>query len=175
MCTKNETKIHHKRAQKRRDWIDSKAQRAQGGWGLLSQSNPIQTLTNPWTNSTLKRRTEGGRHRGGGLENREVHEQITKAAINLTQVKGYLYPRDRSDRLASSTPCTRSHPTAEVLSSKRSLLRDAAILMKIRSAVLEGPRNPGRWPVLRKPPKPHAREDFRLHAVALDAVPASAF
>src|SRR6185437_823243 len=125
--------------------------------------------------TTLKRRTEGGRRRGGGLENRGVHEQITKAAINLTQVKGYLYPRDRSGRLACSTPCTRSHPTAEVLSSKRSLLRDAAILMKIRSAVLRGPRNPGRWPVLRKPPKPHAREDSRLHAVALDAVPASAF
>jgi len=63
----------------------------------------------------------------------------------------------------------------EVLSSKRSLLRDAAILMKIQFAVLEGPRNPGRWPVLRKPPKPHAREDSRLRAVALDAVPASAF
>ena len=28
--------------------------------------------------------------------------------------------------------------------------------MKIQSAVLEGPRNPGRWPVLRKPPKPRA-------------------
>jgi len=47
--------------------------------------------------------------------------------------------------------------------------------MKIRSAVLEGLRNPGRWPVLRKPPKLNAREDSRLHAVALDAVPASAF
>ena len=66
-----------------------------------------------------------------------------------------------------------THPTAKVLSSKRSLLRDATT-MKIRSAVLEGLRNPGRWPVLRKPPKLHAREDSRLHAVALDAVPASA-
>jgi len=69
---------------------------------------------------------------------------------------------------------TRSHPTAKFLSSTQSLLRDAATSMKIRSAVLEGPRNPGRWPVLRKPPKLHAREDSRLHAVALDAVPASA-
>ena len=41
--------------------------------------------------------------------------------------------------------------------------------MKIRSAVLEGTRNPGMWPVLRKLPKPHAREDSRLRAVALDA------
>ena len=79
VCTKNETKIHHKRAQKRRDLIDSKAQRTQGGWGLLSQSNPIQTLTNPWTNSTLKRRIEGGRHRGGGLENRRVHKTDYKS------------------------------------------------------------------------------------------------
>ena len=70
---------------------------------------------------------------------------------------------------------TRTHPTVEVLSSSRSLLRDAAVWMKIRFAVLEGPRNPGRWPILRKPPKLHAREDSRLHAVALDAVPASAF
>ena len=99
--------------------------------------------------STLKRRTEGGRRRGGGLENRGVHEQITKAAINLTQVKGYLYPRDRSDRYAgpvrpvpgigqtgwpAAPPVQRSHPTAEVLSSKRSLLRDAAVLMKIQTA-----------------------------------------
>ena len=75
----------------------------------------------------------------------------------------------------AAPPVQRSHPTAEVLSSKRSLLHDAAVLMKIQSAVLEGPRNPGRWPVLRKPPKPHAREDSRLRAVALDAVPASAF
>src|SRR6185312_9523760 len=65
MCTKNEIEIHHTRAQKLGNWIDSKAQRAQGGWALLSQSNPIQSLTTPWTNSTLKRRTEGGRHRGG--------------------------------------------------------------------------------------------------------------
>ena len=100
VCTKNETKIHHKRAQKRRDWIDSKAQRTQGGWGLLSQSNPIQSLTNPWTNTTLKRGTEGEEHRSGGLENRRVHEHITKASNDLTQVKWYLYPRDRSDRYA---------------------------------------------------------------------------
>src|SRR6185312_10864556 len=119
--------------------------------------------------------------RGGGLGNRTIHGRNTKAAINLTQVNRWIRPvrwtgqtgqtgaRDRSDWLACSTPCTRSHPTAEVLSSKRSLLRDAAVLMKIQSAVLEGLRNPGRWPVLRKPPKPHAREDSLLHAVALDA------
>ena len=48
-----------------------------------------------------KERNRGGEHRGcGGLEKQRVHEQITKAAVNLTQVKGYLYPRDRSDRYA---------------------------------------------------------------------------
>ena len=50
--------------------------------------------------STLKRETGGGEHRGGGLEKQRVHEQITEAALNLTQVKGYLYPRDWSDRYA---------------------------------------------------------------------------
>jgi len=156
-----------------------------------------QGFSNPSSKSILKRRTEGEEHRGGGLGKQRIHGHNTKAAHNLTQVKGYLYPRDRSDwyagpvrpvgstgqtgardrsdRLACSTPCTRSHPTAEVLSSKRSLLRDAAVLMEIQSAVLKGPRNPGRWPVLRKPPKPHAREDSRLRAMALDAVLASAF
>ena len=75
----------------------------------------------------------------------------------------------------SSNPAVQPRSTAELLSSTRSFCRDAATSMKIRSAVLEGPRNPGRWPVLRKPPKPHSREDSRLHAVALDVVPASAF
>ena len=50
--------------------------------------------------SYSKERNGGKKHRGGGLEKQRVHEQITKAAINLTQVKGYLYPRDRSDRYA---------------------------------------------------------------------------
>ena len=50
-----------------------KAQRAQGGWGLLSQSNPTQGLNNPWTKSTLKRGTEGEEHMGGGLGDRTIH------------------------------------------------------------------------------------------------------
>ena len=62
---------------------------------------PIKSNTNFhkfMDKSTLKRETGGGEHRGGGLEKQRVHEHITKAAINLTQVKGYLYPRDRLDR-----------------------------------------------------------------------------
>ena len=93
--------------------------------------------------------------------------------------RGPKYPRLKLDTKtplgAKQEICTRSHPTAEFLSSTLSLLRDAAMSKKIRFAVLGGPRNPGRWPVLRKPPKHHTREDSRLHAVALDAVPASAF
>ena len=61
---------------------------------IKSDTKSHKSITNP----TLKRRTGGGRRRGGGLENRGVHEQITKTAINLIQVKGYLYPRDRLDR-----------------------------------------------------------------------------
>ena len=51
--------------------------------------------------------------------------------------------------MACSTPCTRSHPTPEFLSLTRGLLHDATMSMKIRFAVLGGPQNPGRWPVLR--------------------------
>ena len=71
--------------------------------------------------------------------------------------RGPKYPRLKLDTKmpvgAKPEKDTRTHPTVEVLSSSRSLLRDAAVWMKIRSAVLEGPRNPGKWPVLRKPPK----------------------
>ena len=79
---------------------------------------------------------------------------------------GQTGPGDRSDRSEQQNPCTQSRSTTEFLSSTRSLCCDAATLMKIRSAVLEDPRNPGRWPVLRKSPKLHARKDSRLHAVA---------
>ena len=50
--------------------------------------------------STLKRGIEGEEHRGGGLGDRTIHGHNTKAALDLTQVKGYLYPPDRSDRYA---------------------------------------------------------------------------
>ena len=44
-----------------------------------------------------KERNGEERHRGGGLEKQAIHGRVTKAALNLTQVKGYLYPWDRSD------------------------------------------------------------------------------
>ena len=80
MCTKNKIEIHHTRAQNEGIGLIQKAQRAQGGWGLLSQSNPIQTLTNPWSNPILKRGTGGERHRRGGLGERTIHGQVKKAA-----------------------------------------------------------------------------------------------
>jgi len=81
-------------------------------------------------------------------------------------VRGYLTPTTLNPKEGEGK---------KLCSSDRSLLCDAVMSMKIRFTVLGGPRNPGRWPVLRKPPKLHPREDSRLHAVALDAVPASAF
>ena len=70
--------------------------------------------------STLKREIGGGEHRGGGLEKQRVHEQITKAAINLTQVKGYLCPRDRSDRLVRPVrPVGLQHPLYTTTSDGR--------------------------------------------------------
>ena len=66
---------------------------------------------------------------------------------------GQTGPRDRSDRSGLQQLCTRSQSKAEFLSSTRSLHCDATTSMKIRSAVLEGLRNPGRWPVLRKTAK----------------------
>ena len=82
---------------------------------------------------------------------------------------GQTGPGDRSDRSGLQQLAVQTRSTAELLSSTRSLCCDAATSTKYRSAVLEGPRNPGRWLVLRKPPKFLAREDSRLHAVALDA------
>ena len=111
MCTKNEIKIHHTRAQNEGIGLIQKAQRAQGGWGLLSQSNPIQTLTNPWSNPILKRGTGGERHKGGGLGERTIHGRVTKATqpntsegVFIPAETGQTGARDRSDRLVCSIP-----------------------------------------------------------------------
>ena len=98
-CIKIETKIHHKKH--KRDGIGLIQKPRGHKEDGASFPNQIQYKVSQFHNkSTIKRRTEGGRRRGSGLENREVHEQITKAAVDLTQVKGYLHPRDRSDRYA---------------------------------------------------------------------------
>ena len=57
---------------------------------------------------------------GGGLENRTIHGQVLKAAPNLTQVKGFLYPRDRSDRYAGPVrPVGLQHPLCTISSDGR--------------------------------------------------------
>ena len=57
---------------------------------------------------------------------------------------GQTGPWDRSDRTGLQQPAVQTQSTAEFLSSTRSLCCDAATSTKFRSAVLEGPRNPGR-------------------------------
>ena len=47
-----------------------------------------------------KEKNGGERHRGGGLEKQRIHGHNIKDTLDLTQVNGYLYPRDRSDRYA---------------------------------------------------------------------------
>ena len=42
--------------------------------------------------SILKRETEGGEHRGGGLEKQRVHGQITKAARKPNTSEGVFIP-----------------------------------------------------------------------------------
>ena len=100
MSIKNEIEIHHTRAQKQGDGIDSKSPE---GTRRLGPPFPIKSHTRSQQSINQiypKEKNGGERHMGGGLEEQRIHGQITKAAINLTQVKGYLYPRDRSDRYA---------------------------------------------------------------------------
>ena len=67
--------------------------------------------------------TPGGDRSDRSHPRNDLHSEIqTKTPVGAKPEKG-----------------TRFHPTAEFLSSTRSLLRDAAILMKIWSTVLEGP------------------------------------
>ena len=84
---------------KRGDVIDSKSPEGTRRLGPPFPIKSTQGFSNPSSKSILKRRTEGEEHRGGGLGKQRIHGHNTKAALNLTQVKGYLYPRDRSDRL----------------------------------------------------------------------------
>ena len=90
------------------------------------------------------REEKEGRRQGGGGAARSVLASPPERG----EGEGYLrcprrgpkYPRLKLD---TKTPvgakpeiCTRSHPMAEFLSSTRSLLRDAAMSMKIRFTVL---------------------------------------
>ena len=87
-------------------------------------------------------------------ELQKPHSPNTSEGVFIPAETGQIGSMDRTDRLvrpvrpvpgtgqtswSAVSPYTRSHMTAEVLSSERSLLHDAAILMKIWSMVLEGP------------------------------------
>ena len=89
--------------------------------------------------SYSKEKNGGERHRGGGLGERTIHGRVTKAAQPNTSEGVFIPAETGQTGWSAVSPCTRSHLTAEVLSSERSLLHDAAILMKIWSMVLEGP------------------------------------
>ena len=86
-----------------------------------------------------KEKNGGERHRGGGLGERAIHGQVTKAARPNTSEGVFIPAETGQTGWSAVSPCTRSHLTTEVLSSERSLLHDAVILMKIWSTVLEGP------------------------------------
>src|SRR6185312_6446993 len=90
------------------------------------------------------------------MEKEKRRENKRLKRLNQPRAGGGIYTQllrpDRSDRSVLQQPAVQPRSTAELLSSTRSLCCDAATSTKFRSAVLEGPRNPGRWPVLRKPP-----------------------
>ena len=93
LCTKNEIKIHHTRAQKRGDWIDSKSPE---GTRKIGPPFPIKSNTRSQQSMDKiysKEKNGGEEHRGDGLGERTIHGHITKTALTLTQVKEYLYPR----------------------------------------------------------------------------------
>ena len=110
-CAKNEVENPSHKGTKRGDGIDLKSPEGTRRLGPPFPIKSTQGFINPSTKSILKRRTEGEEHRGGGLGERTIHGRVTKAAINLTQVKGYLYPRDWSDRYAGPVrPVGLQHP-----------------------------------------------------------------
>ena len=81
LCTKNEIKIHHTRAQKRGDWIDSKSPE---GTRRIGPPFPIKSNTRSQQSMdkiySKEKNGERERHRSGGLGERTIHGQVTKAA-----------------------------------------------------------------------------------------------
>ena len=119
MCTKNEIKINHTKAQKRGDWIDSKSPE---GTRRMGPPFPIKSNTNSHKSmvKSYSKERNGGRETQGRRPGREINSRTSyKSHTNLIQVKGYLYPwrlvrpvpwtgqtgaRDRSDRLVCNIP-----------------------------------------------------------------------
>ena len=80
LCTKNKIEIHHTRAQKRGDWIDSKSpedtRRIGPPFPIKSNTRSQQSMDKIYS----KEKNGGEGHRGGGLGERAIHGQVTKAA-----------------------------------------------------------------------------------------------
>ena len=110
LCTKNEIKIHHTRAQKRGDWFDSKSPE---GTRRIGPPFPIKSNTRSQQSmdKIYSKEKKGGRLRGNGLGERTIHGQVTKATRSNTS-EGVFIPAetgqngatDRSDRLVCSIP-----------------------------------------------------------------------
>ena len=105
----------------------------------------------------MGRETQGRRPGGTAIHGRDTKaapdKPNTSEGVFIPAKTGHTGSMDQSDWLvrpvrpvpgtgqtgwSAESPCTRSHLTADVLSSERSLLHNAAILMKIWSTVLEG-------------------------------------
>ena len=139
--------------------INSKPRRTQGGKGLLSRTisvqNPQESMAKNPSPREERERTERERGVAPGegqphsvLDGWRTEERGKGEEYLRCPRRGPKYPRLNLDTKtpvgANPEICTRSHPTAEFLSSTRSLLRDAAMSMKIQFTVLGGLRNLGR-------------------------------
>ena len=72
------------------------------GTRRIGPAFPIKSLTR--FQQSMDKINSNKRNRGRETQERRrgkqrIHGQVLKAALDLTQVKGYLYLRDRSDRL----------------------------------------------------------------------------
>ena len=138
--------------------MNSKPRRAQGGKGLLSRSisvqNPQESMAKNPSPREERERTEREREVASG-EGQQRSVLDGWHTPERGEGEGYLRcprrgPKYLRLKLDTKTPvgakleiCTRSHPTAEFLSLTRSLLRDAAMSMKIRFVVLGASARPG--------------------------------
>src|SRR6185437_12145607 len=91
LCTKNEIKIHHTRAQKRGDWIDSKSpegtRRIGPPFPIKSNMRSQQSMDKIYSKEKNRGRETQGRWPGRKNNSRTSY----KSHPNLIQVKGYLY------------------------------------------------------------------------------------
>ena len=141
MCTKNEIKFHHTRAQKRGDWIDSKSpegtRRIGPPFPIKSNTRSQQSMDKIYSKEKNGGRETQGRWPGRKNNPRTSYQKATRPntseGVFIPAETGQTGSMDRSDRLvrpvrpvpgtgqtgwSAASPCTRSHLTAEVLSSE---------------------------------------------------------